>query len=365
MAGSGKTSFMQRMNAHYHAKARAGHPQTSSTLTPPPPLLCSQGTPPYVINLDPAVTKLPYGANIDIRDTVNYKEVCRATALRFALSLFAPHANRHQVMKQYSLGPNGGILTAANLFATRFDQVIGLLKARETAGTLGVVLIDTPGQIEIFTWSASGQLISEALGASFRTVVAYVLDTPRCVTPQTFGANMLQAVSILYKMQLPMVLVFNKIDVARHEFALAWMEDFELYHQALDDAPQGGYGSDLARSLSLVLDEFYKAMRSVGVSAVSGEGADTVAAALSAAGEEYEATYAVDLAARRLRLAGEVEARKQASLDKFRKDHMAQRADGRRVVVDPNAPRRGGQEGSDEEQEEEEEEEEEDSEEEA
>lgn len=26
-------------------------------------------------------------------------------------------------MKQYSLGPNGGILTAMNLFATRFDQV--------------------------------------------------------------------------------------------------------------------------------------------------------------------------------------------------------------------------------------------------
>jgi hypothetical protein len=27
------------------------------------------------------------------------------------------------VMKEYGLGPNGGILTAANLFATRFDQV--------------------------------------------------------------------------------------------------------------------------------------------------------------------------------------------------------------------------------------------------
>lgn len=25
-------------------------------------------------------------------------------------------------MKQYSLGPNGGILTSLNLFATRFDQ---------------------------------------------------------------------------------------------------------------------------------------------------------------------------------------------------------------------------------------------------
>lgn len=31
------------------------------------------------------------------------------------------------VMKQYNLGPNGGILTACNLFATRFDQVSGSL----------------------------------------------------------------------------------------------------------------------------------------------------------------------------------------------------------------------------------------------
>ena len=28
-----------------------------------------------------------------------------------------------EVMKQYNLGPNGGILTSLNLFATRFDQV--------------------------------------------------------------------------------------------------------------------------------------------------------------------------------------------------------------------------------------------------
>ena len=44
----------------------------------------------------------------DIRDTVNYKEV----------------------MKQYKLGPNGGIVTALNLFATRFDQVMGFIEKR-------------------------------------------------------------------------------------------------------------------------------------------------------------------------------------------------------------------------------------------
>lgn len=74
MAGSGKTTFMQvkksiikqgrseqrsnfqqRINAHLHEKK----------------------TPPYVLNLDPAVSSLPFTANIDIRDTVNYKEVMK------------------------------------------------------------------------------------------------------------------------------------------------------------------------------------------------------------------------------------------------------------------------------------------------
>jgi GTPase SAR1 family protein len=54
-----------------------------------------------VVNLDPAVMTLPFGANIDIRDTVRYKDV----------------------MKEYNLGPNGGILTSLNLFATKFDEV--------------------------------------------------------------------------------------------------------------------------------------------------------------------------------------------------------------------------------------------------
>ena len=49
MAGSGKTTLMQRINSHLHM----------------------QKTPGYIINLDPAVLKVPYSPNIDIRDTVH------------------------------------------------------------------------------------------------------------------------------------------------------------------------------------------------------------------------------------------------------------------------------------------------------
>ena len=65
-------------------------------------------------------------------------------------------------MKQYGLGPNGGIVTSLNLFATKFDQVLNLIEKRSE--DCEHVIIDTPGQIEVFTWSASGNIITEALG---------------------------------------------------------------------------------------------------------------------------------------------------------------------------------------------------------
>lgn len=33
-------------------------------------------------------------------------------------------------LQRYNLGPNGGILTALNLFTTKFDQVLGLVEKR-------------------------------------------------------------------------------------------------------------------------------------------------------------------------------------------------------------------------------------------
>lgn len=57
------------------------------------------------------------------------------------------------------------------------------------------VLVDTPGQIEIFTWSASGAIITDAIASTLPTVVAYVIDTPRTTSPATFMSNMLYACS--------------------------------------------------------------------------------------------------------------------------------------------------------------------------
>lgn len=261
MAGAGKTTFMQRLNSHLMRRRHR----------------------PYVLNLDPAVLTLPYPANIDIRDTINYK----------------------QVMKQYNLGPNGGILTSLNLFTTKFDQVLQLLDKRAAEKKMSHVLIDTPGQIEIFTWSASGAIITDSLASSFPTVLTYVVDSPRSKSCSTFISSMLYAVSILYKTKLPMIIVFNKTDIEPCDERVEWMRDFEKFQEALrreEDQNQGsgsGYMNSLMNSMSLVLEEFYNHLDVVGVSSMTGDGFDEYLECLERKRVEYWTDYRPELEAMR------------------------------------------------------------------
>ena len=301
MAGSGKTTFMQRINAHLHQHYQANS-KTSS--------------PPYVLNLDPAVRSVPFESNIDIRDSVNYKEV----------------------MKQYNLGPNGGILTSLNLFSTKIDQVMGILEKRclpqpQSAGPESKsplpshILIDTPGQIEVFVWSASGSILLSSLASAFPTVVAYIIDTPRTTeNTSTFMSNMLYAISILYKTKLPMILVFNKTDVKDESEAVEWMRDFESFQAALraeeenESREGGGYMGSLLNSMSLVLEEFYNALSVVGVSSMTGEGVDKFFMAVEEKRGEFEKDYKPELERRRKEAEEQKEQLREQEVSRMMKD---------------------------------------------
>ena len=72
----------------------------------------------------------------------------------------------------------------------------------------------------------------------------------------------------------------------KHDYAVEWMTDFEAFEEALSNT--SSYNSNLSRSLSLTLDEFYKDLKAVGVSAATGEGFDEFMNAVDDAVLEYE-----------------------------------------------------------------------------
>lgn len=243
MAGSGKSTLVQRLTAN----------------------LIKDDKQPYVVNLDPACLNVSYPCNIDIRDTVNYKEV----------------------MKQFNLGPNGGIITSLNLFSTRFDQIMNIFQKREKEHKY--IILDTPGQIEVFTWSASGTIITDTIASVYPTIIVYVMDVERCTSPITFMSNMLYACSILYKSKLPFIIALNKTDLCDHHFALNWMTNFEEFLDALEN--EKSYVSNLSRSMALMLDSFYSEINAVGVSATANTGFDDFFSKIGELKKEYYEVY--------------------------------------------------------------------------
>ena len=75
---------------------------------------------------------------------------------------------------------------------------------------------------------------------------------------------MLYVLSIMYKMKLPLLLAFNKVDIAKENKVIEWMQDYQSLQQAL--SKKDDYISTFSSSLSLLLNEFYKTIKYVSVS---------------------------------------------------------------------------------------------------
>lgn len=217
-----------------------------------------QGYDAITVNLDPGVENLMYNPDVDVRDWVEIREI----------------------MKEYGLGPNGAQIAAADMMALNIKEISEVISRFDT----DYVLIDTPGQLELFTFRQSSKIIVEELGTE-DSALAFLFDPPVARSPNGYVSSLMLAATVHFRLPIPMVLLMAKADMlndAEREVIDSWSRDhYSLFSSLLDES------IDAQTSVSV---EFLQALESVGamrsvvpVSADTSEGLEDIYAAVQTA----------------------------------------------------------------------------------
>jgi GTPase SAR1 family protein len=167
------------------------------------------------VNLDPGADTLPYEADVDIRDWVRLSEI----------------------MSEYKLGPNGAQVLASDMLALNIAEVVDVIDGFDA----DYVLIDTPGQLELFAFRKSSQIVVEALDVE-SSAAAFLFDPVLAKDPNGFVTSMLLASTVQFRLRLPFIPVLAKSDLlseAEQEKIDGWSADFQLLWDALCDSSSG------------------------------------------------------------------------------------------------------------------------------
>ncbi len=218
-----------------------------------------------VLNLDPGVESLPYTCDIDVRDYVDIISI----------------------MKQYELGPNGAMIMANDLIASKIDTI------QEQVYNVNpdYLIIDTPGQIELFAYRSSGPFLVQNI-TNEEKVCIFLYDGALVTTPINFVSVSLLATSIRLRLNLPTLNVLTKTDLIgdRIKDVLKWSTSLASLEAALSQETDGDTYSLVTNILrGLNLGGFAQGM--IPVSNATGEGMVNLESALSRIinlGEEVE-----------------------------------------------------------------------------
>ncbi|MCF2139473.1 MAG: ATP/GTP-binding protein [Candidatus Lokiarchaeota archaeon] len=207
------------------------------------------------INLDPAVQNLPYKPDIDIQDYITVNEVIQETGL----------------------GPNGAMIAATDRMV---DYIEDLKYEINQYNDPEIVLIDTPGQMELFSFRNSGPMIANALGfGSIQRGIIFCYDSLLCGTPNGMISTLLLAASVQFRFaNLPQLNLLTKKDLLsmeKLERILSWMENDLTLMDAIESLEHGVL-REYTVSLARAFIEFGATSELLPVSAKYNEGVDQV-----------------------------------------------------------------------------------------
>lgn len=142
---------------------------------------------PIALNLDPGVVSLPYEPDVDVR---NYIDIGK-------------------IMSEHDLGPNGALIMAADLIATKLDEI------QDEVYNLNpdFVVVDTPGQIELFIFRASGPYFVSNFQSDNKINIFTFDGILASSSPINFISIVLMATSVRLRLNISQIDVMTKRDL--------------------------------------------------------------------------------------------------------------------------------------------------------
>ncbi|MEW6604126.1 MAG: ATP/GTP-binding protein [Thermoproteota archaeon] len=183
---------------------------------------------PIALNLDPGALNLPYDPDIDVRDYIDIGTL----------------------MESYGLGPNGSLIMASDMIATKMDEIQGEVDELNP----DYVIVDTPGQIELFAFRASGPYFVTNFHSDSKATI-FAFDGMLVSSPINYVSISLLASSVRLRLKTPQVNVLTKRDLVIEKLKdiMEWAGSHTALEHALDGEKDTEYSllsKDLARSMS-------------------------------------------------------------------------------------------------------------------
>ncbi|MEM4080368.1 MAG: ATP/GTP-binding protein [Metallosphaera sp.] len=176
-----------------------------------------------IVNMDPAVESLPYVPDFDVRDYIDSRDV----------------------MQRFGLGPNSSLIVSIDLLLTKATEIKSDLGNIES----NYVLVDTPGQIELFAYRDSGRTFSSLLVGDNKSVNVFLMDSFLAKESRSYVSLLLLSSSVRFRLGTPQVNVLSKTDL--------------LSKEELERVTSWGEGENLLDSLGTIDDYSFELVRTL------------------------------------------------------------------------------------------------------
>lgn len=206
--------------------------------------LLGEGYTVKLVNLDPGVEELPYRPDFDIRDF-------------FTIS---------QIMREESVGPNLAMLKASERILATFD----IIASRISEGNCDFVLIDTPGQLEIFVFREAGSEFMQRMRRIARLCGVFLVGCDVASTVSQLVVALFVGIAAQLSLGIEAVMVLHKSDMDVDGRVRRMISDEIFLRKEL--VKEEGVMVDVASAALEVLRKVRPSIRIVPTSSVTFEG---------------------------------------------------------------------------------------------